>query len=117
MLVERILVSCVMDKQPSRSQISEMLTLFAKETDSSLYKPALEQIKDFIKTSTSSMTAVPKPLKFLRPHYENLETAYTSWPEGENKACATDDACELRWMLTEPEILCRHALCPRHDLF
>jgi hypothetical protein len=49
-----------------------------------LYKPALEQIKDFIKTSTSSMTAVPKPLKFLR-HYESLEKAYASWPQGENK--------------------------------
>ena len=31
------------------------------------------------------MTAVPKPLKFLRPHYENLEKAYASWPAGENK--------------------------------
>jgi 26S proteasome regulatory subunit N1 len=56
-----------------------------QESDTSLYKPALDQIKDFIKTSTSSMTAVPKPLKFLRPHYESLEKAYASWPEGENK--------------------------------
>lgn len=31
------------------------------------------------------MTAVPKPLKFLRPHYESLEKSYASWPEGENK--------------------------------
>jgi 26S proteasome regulatory subunit N1 len=61
------------------------LTQNAQESDTSLYKPALDQIKDFIKTSTSSMTAVPKPLKFLRPHYENLEKAYASWPEGENK--------------------------------
>ena len=56
-----------------------------QESDTSLYKPALDQIKEFIKTSTSSMTAVPKPLKFLRPHYENLEKQYASWPEGENK--------------------------------
>ena len=40
-----------------------------------LYKPALQNIKTFIKTSTSSMTAVPKPLKFLRPHYAGLEKA------------------------------------------
>jgi 26S proteasome regulatory subunit N1 len=33
------------------------------------------------------MTAVPKPLKFLRPHYEALEKAYASWPAGENKVC------------------------------
>jgi 26S proteasome regulatory subunit N1 len=31
------------------------------------------------------MTAVPKPLKFLRPHYEKLEKAYESWPQGEDK--------------------------------
>lgn len=59
-----------------------------QESDSSLYKPALDQIKEFIKTSTSSMTAVPKPLKFLRPHYESLEKQYASWPEGENKVRA-----------------------------
>jgi 26S proteasome regulatory subunit N1 len=36
------------------------------------------------------MTAVPKPLKFLRPHYADLEKAYTSWPEGENKVSMSD---------------------------
>ncbi|RMZ72478.1 26s proteasome regulatory subunit rpn-1 [Pyrenophora seminiperda CCB06] len=58
--------------------------------DTNLYKLALEQVKEFIKTSTSSMTAVPKPLKFLRPHYENLEKAYASWPAGENKKSLAD---------------------------
>jgi 26S proteasome regulatory subunit N1 len=63
----------------------DMLVERLLEPDTTLYKPALEQIKDFIKTSTSSMTAVPKPLKFLRPHYENLVKEYESWPEGDNK--------------------------------
>ena len=36
------------------------------------------------------MTAVPKPLKFLRPHYEALEKAYASWPAGENKRSLAD---------------------------
>lgn len=56
-----------------------------QEPDSSLYQAALENIKTTIKTSTSSMTAVPKPLKYLRPHYEKLEKTYESWPDGENK--------------------------------
>lgn len=47
----------------------------------------MDAIKNFIKTSTSSMTAVPKPLKFLRPHYESLEKTYESWSEGEDKVC------------------------------
>lgn len=37
------------------------------------------------------MTAVPKPLKFLRPHYANLEKAYASWPAGENKVGRYDE--------------------------
>lgn len=51
----------------------------------SLYKAALEAIKNFIKTSTSSMTAVPKPLKFLRPHYDELTAIYEQWHAGDNK--------------------------------
>ncbi|KAF2121132.1 26S proteasome non-ATPase-like protein regulatory subunit 2 [Lophiotrema nucula] len=36
------------------------------------------------------MTAVPKPLKFLRPHYESFEKAYESWPDGDNKKSFAD---------------------------
>jgi 26S proteasome regulatory subunit N1 len=71
---------------PPTCRVSPRFALtIVQESDTSLYKPALDQIKEFIKTSTSSMTAVPKPLKFLRPHYESLEKQYASWPEGENK--------------------------------
>lgn len=56
-----------------------------QEPDSTLYIPALDAIKDFIKTSTSSMTAVPKPLKFLMPHYADLTTTYEGWPSGNEK--------------------------------
>lgn len=31
------------------------------------------------------MTAVPKPLKFLRPHYDELAELYEQWPAGPNK--------------------------------
>ncbi|KAF2240992.1 26S proteasome non-ATPase-like protein regulatory subunit 2 [Trematosphaeria pertusa] len=68
----------------------EMLVERILGPDTDLYHPALEKIKEFIKTSTSSMTAVPKPLKFLRPHYESLEKAYESWPEGDNKKSFAD---------------------------
>ncbi|KAK7715938.1 proteasome regulatory particle base subunit [Botryosphaeria dothidea] len=68
----------------------DMLVERIQESDTSLYKPALEAIKNFIKTSTSSMTAVPKPLKFLRPHYESLEKTYESWPEGADKQSLAD---------------------------
>ncbi|NXD32184.1 RPN1 protein, partial [Spelaeornis formosus] len=57
----------------------EMLVERLKETDSGLYLPALESLRTLIKTSTSSMTSVPKPLKFLRPHYDELGKIRDSW--------------------------------------
>lgn len=66
----------------------EMLTDSLQEPDTTLYKPALDAIKNFIKTSTSSMTAVPKPLKFLRPHYDELTAVYEKWPSGMDKVSA-----------------------------
>ncbi|OTB08174.1 hypothetical protein M426DRAFT_317278 [Hypoxylon sp. CI-4A] len=68
----------------------DMLVERLTESDASLYKPALEAMKTSIKTSTSSMTAVPKPLKFLRPHYEPMTKLYDEWPEGDNKASFAD---------------------------
>lgn len=38
-----------------------------------------------IRTSTSSMTSVPKPLKFLRPHYGTLKAFYETMPESDLK--------------------------------
>ncbi len=35
---------------------------------------ALSSLKHIISSSTSSITSVPKPLKFLSPHYEKLKT-------------------------------------------
>lgn len=37
--------------------------------------------KHEIRTSTSSMTSVPKPLKFLRPHYGTLKAYYEAMAE------------------------------------
>jgi 26S proteasome regulatory subunit N1 len=36
------------------------------------------------------MTAVPKPLKFLRPHYEPMIKLYEEWPTGEHKTSLAD---------------------------
>lgn len=44
-----------------------------------LYKDYLTTMKQFIRESTTSMTAVPKTLKFLRPHYDLLASLYEKW--------------------------------------
>lgn len=47
--------------------------------DPASYSQDLTTMKTFIKESTTSMTAVPKPLKFLRPHYSLLTELYEKW--------------------------------------
>ncbi|RCK64106.1 26S proteasome regulatory subunit RPN1 [Candida viswanathii] len=47
--------------------------------DKALYNKYLDTLKTFIKESTTSMTAVPKPLKFLRPNYPSLTELYDKW--------------------------------------
>ena len=81
----------------------EMLVERLTENDTSLYKPALEAIKTSIKTSTSSMTAVPKPLKFLRPHYDKLCEAYERWPAGEEKDSLADTLSVLGMTYSDDE--------------
>merc|ERR1719391_303098 len=60
------------------------------DTVTSLHRPALEELRRQIRSSTTSMTSVPKPLKFLRPHYGKLKEIYESMPDGENKRFCAD---------------------------
>ncbi|KAK3716202.1 proteasome regulatory particle base subunit [Vermiconidia calcicola] len=81
----------------------DMLVERLTEDDTSLYKSALEAIKTSIKTSTSSMTAVPKPLKFLRPHYAKLCEAYERWPAGGEKDSLADTLSVLGMTYSDDE--------------
>ncbi|GEQ72037.1 hypothetical protein JCM33374_g5723 [Metschnikowia sp. JCM 33374] len=45
----------------------------------SVYIDLLNTMKDHIRDSTTSMTAVPKPLKFLRPHFPLMNEVYEKW--------------------------------------
>jgi len=81
MLAERLSVSVRPFFALPRSQHASV----EQEPDATLYRPALETLRTLIRTSTSSMTSVPKPLKFLRPHYYELETIYNKWPASDDK--------------------------------
>ena len=101
------------DAEPAEEELSEedqklkdeldMLVERLTENDTSLYKPALDSIKESIKTATSSMTAVPKPLKFLRPHYEKLCEAYDRWPAGDDKQSLADTLSVLGMTYSDDE--------------
>lgn len=68
----------------------ELLVQRLKEDDSNLFLPSLNQLKEFIKNSTSSMTAVPKPLKFLRTSYPDLCAVYDKWTDKEMRSSLAD---------------------------
>jgi len=56
---------------------------------------ALDVIVNELRTATASMTSVPKPLKFLRPHFGSLKTLYLSLE------VSTDDSLEFRARLAD----------------
>lgn len=68
------------DKEPELSEedkaLVEKLNLLverSQDKEEGVRKMALEQIRSEIRSATSSMTSVPKPLKFLTDHYEPLK--------------------------------------------
>ncbi|KAF8922778.1 proteasome regulatory particle base subunit, partial [Haplosporangium bisporale] len=77
------------EDQELKTQL-EMLIERLKESDTKLYNPTLETLRTLILTSTSSMTSVPKPLKYLRPMYQDMVTIHDSWPNNADKFFLAD---------------------------
>eukprot|EP00043_Microstomoeca_roanoka_P020805 m.254068 g.254068 ORF g.254068 m.254068 type:complete len:897 (+) comp17677_c0_seq1:221-2911(+) len=61
-----------------------------EEDDESLYEQCLKDLRSEIRTATSSMTSVPKPLKFLRPKYERIKLLMDKYNKPELKALVAD---------------------------
>lgn len=53
-------------------------------------KNALEEMRTAICASTSTMTSVPKPLKFLRPHFTTIKDVFGKITDVDTKAIASD---------------------------
>ena len=51
---------------------------------------ALESVRKEIRSATTSMTSVPKPLKFLRPHYDRLKEAHRQTTHQHNARLLAD---------------------------
>eukprot|EP00040_Diaphanoeca_grandis_P034210 m.211071 g.211071 ORF g.211071 m.211071 type:complete len:905 (-) comp33103_c0_seq1:362-3076(-) len=68
--------------------------------DESKLKEALTEMRTAICAATSTMTSVPKPLKFLRPHYAVVKARYDTIEDKETqKLCA--DVVSLLGMIEE----------------
>lgn len=66
------------------------LFVFLKGNEVDLYFPALQMLSNLIRTSTTSMTSVPKPLKFLREHYLALKEVYEKIKDEKTKKFCAD---------------------------
>lgn len=91
------------EDQQLKSEL-DMLVERLKENKAELHRPALETLRTLIRTSTSSMTSVPKPLKFLRPHYPSLQTdVYDRWKDGNDKRFLADILSVLAMTYSDEE--------------
>lgn len=58
----------------------ELMVERVQDADPSLQRTAIASISEQIRSATTSMTSVPKPLKFLRAHYDTLKaSALGNW--------------------------------------
>lgn len=85
-------------------QLKEELELCVqrlKENDTKLYKSAMENMKNLIRASTTSMTSVPKPLKFMIPHFEAMKEAHEKIQDISDKKDCADIVSVLAMTMSE----------------
>lgn len=102
------------DKKPAEEEVElseedkllqddlAMLVQRLSEPDKNLYIPSLESLRSQIRSATTSMTSVPKPLKFLRKHFSTLKGLYEKMPTDETKRF-TADIVSILAMTMPPE--------------
>ncbi|CAG9561826.1 unnamed protein product [Danaus chrysippus] len=81
------------DLSEEDKRLQEELNMLVEKlvgNDVELYLPALQMLSNLIRTSTTSMTSVPKPLKFLREHYPALKQVYEKIQDEKTKKYCAD---------------------------
>ncbi|KAL2629531.1 hypothetical protein R1flu_014217 [Riccia fluitans] len=92
------------DLSEEDAALKEQLELYVERVNDQnpgVQKMALESMRQEIRTATSSMTSVPKPLKFLRPHYRTLKGYYETMQIDELKMLLADIISVLALTMSE----------------
>ena len=86
--------------------------LFSAEDNDQLYEASLNTMTDLIRASTTSMTSVPKPLKFMIPHYDAMKAAFEKMAAGTKarRLCA-DVVSVLAMTMSEERECLKFKLC------
>lgn len=87
-------------KEEDKNELSEEDKLLQEELtnlverlqdpNTNLHYLALESLRNHIRASTTSMTSVPKPLKFMRPHYDTMKSIYEKIIDAKSKELCSD---------------------------
>lgn len=87
-----------------------------QESNVDLYVPALESLRSLIRASTTSMTSVPKPLKFMRIHYPAMKEIYKKLTDNKTRQLCADILSVLAMTMgTGKECLVYRFLCDPKD--
>jgi len=78
------------EEDKKKKEELDLLAERVQDIDEGVQKFALDTLITEIKTATSSMTSVPKPLKFLGPHYGKLKEYFAQQPASSNKTLLSD---------------------------
>ncbi|KAH8965711.1 hypothetical protein BDL97_04G130400 [Sphagnum fallax] len=89
------------EEDQALKQQLELYVERVQDVDPAIQKVALEAMREEIRTATSSMTSVPKPLKFLRPHYGALKSYYEKMVNAELKRYLADVISVLALTMSE----------------
>ncbi len=81
----------------------ELLVTRAMDKEVGVQKLALETIRTEIRSATSSMTSVPKPLKFLRDHFLPLKRHYATMTDESNQQFLADILSVLAMTMGDEE--------------
>lgn len=90
------------EEEAKKSQV-DLLATRAQDEDEGVRKAALNQLKEEIRSSTSSMTSIPLALKFLRPHYAVLGAAFEAVRDDENRRLMADVLAVLAMTMSSEE--------------
>jgi len=82
------------------------------EDDVSLYGPSLTTLTSLIRASTTSMTSVPKPLKFMIPHFDAMKAGHEKM-DGEVKKQCADVVSVLAMTMSETRECLKYKLLGR----
>ena len=72
----RAACTCQSEEDKKLKEALELAVVQAKDADVAVSTAALQLMAKEIREATSSMTSVPKPLKFLSPFYGELTAFY-----------------------------------------